>query len=125
VHGIANWEARQQSRAHRLTQGLVEALRERVPERAVVFSDLETSYRVAAFAPVYVAAAPPAHVADTEENRPYERRDDVNAFLSSGDVAIPRRYGARFAVIDHARFETRPPGRELYRDARFVLYRLR
>src|ERR687896_769339 len=61
VHGIANWDARQQSRAHRLTPGLVEALRERVPERAVVFSDVETSYRVAAFAPVYVAAAPPAH----------------------------------------------------------------
>jgi hypothetical protein len=124
VHGIANWDERPESGAHRLTAGVIEALRERVPERAVVLSDLETSYRVAAFAPVYVAAAPPAHVADTEENRPYERRDDVNAFLVSGDLAIARRYGAGFVVIDRRRFETRPPGRELYRDGRFVLYRI-
>jgi hypothetical protein len=124
VHGIANWDARAESRAHRLTAGLVDALRTQVPEGSVVFSDLETSYRVAALAPVYVAAAPPAHVADTEENRPYQRRDDVNAFLVSGDIAIPRRYGASFVVIDHRRFETRPRGRELYRDGRFVLYRL-
>jgi hypothetical protein len=124
AHAIANWEPRPQSSAHRLTAGLVEAVREHVPERAVVLSDLETSYRIAAFAPVYVAAAPPAHVADTEENRPYERRDDVNAFLISGHVAIARRYGARFVVLDHRRFETPATGRELYRDGRFVLYRI-
>ena len=124
VHGIANWERRPESRAHRLTAGLVEALREQVPERGIVFSDVQTSYRIAAQAAVYVAAAPPAHVADTEENRPYERREDVNAFLVSGDVAIPRRYRARYVVIDRDRFHTPPPGRELYSDARFVLYRI-
>jgi hypothetical protein len=125
VHGIANWEPRAESQAHRLTPGLVEALRTSVPERAVVFADLETSYRIGAMAPVYVAAAPPAHVADTEENRPYERQEDVNRFLVSGDVSIPRRYGARYVVIDEDRFETRPPAGQLYRDSRFVLYRLR
>jgi hypothetical protein len=124
VHGAANWTPHPQTNAHRLTPGLVEALREKVPERGVVFSDLETSYRIGAFAPVYVAAAPPAHVADTEENRPYQRREDVNAFLVSGDLAIPRRYGARFVVIDRSRFDTRPAGRELYRDGHFVLYRI-
>jgi hypothetical protein len=124
VHGIANWEPRPESRAHRLTVGLVEALREQVPERGIVFSDVQTSYRIAAQAPVYVAAAPPAHVADTEENRPYERREDVNAFLVSGDVAIPRRYGAQYVVIDRDRFETRLRARELYSDRRFVLYRI-
>jgi hypothetical protein len=124
AHGIANWEPRAESHAHRLTAGLVTALREQVPERAVVFSDLQTSYRIGAQAPVYVAAAPPAHVADTEENRPYERQEDVNAFLISGDLAIPRRYGARYVVIDRSRFDTRPRGRELYRDRRFVLYRI-
>jgi hypothetical protein len=124
VHGIANWDPRSESHAHRLTPGLVEALREQVPERGVVFSDLETSYRVGALAPVYVAAAPPAHVADTDENRPYERREDVNRFLISGDVAIPRRYGARHVVIDQSRFDTRPRGRVLYRDRRFALYRI-
>jgi hypothetical protein len=125
VHGIANWEPRPESRAHRLTPGLVEALREGVPERAVVFSDLETSYRIGAMAPVYVAAGPPAHVADTEENRPYEREEDVNRFLVSGDLAIPRRYGSRYVVIDRSRFETELRGQPLYRDSRFVLYRLR
>jgi hypothetical protein len=124
VHGIANWEPRPESRAHRLTAGLVEALREQVPERGIVFSDVQTSYRIAAQAPVYVAAAPPAHVADTEENRPYERREDVKAFLVSGDVAIPRRYGARYVVIDRRRFDTRVQGYELYGDRRFVLYRI-
>jgi hypothetical protein len=125
VHGIANWEPRPESEAHRLTPGLVQALRESVPERSVVFSDLETSYRIGAMAPVYVAAAPPAHVADTEENRPYERSKDVNRFLASGDVAIPRRYGAGYVVIDLSRHETRPAGQELYRDLRYALYRLR
>ena len=59
-----------------LTPGLTEALRE-LPDGDVVFSDLETSYRIAAAAPVYVAAAPPSHVADTTKNRPYERRLDT------------------------------------------------
>jgi hypothetical protein len=124
VHGIANWDQRAESKAHRLTPGLVRALRASVPERGIVFSDVQTSYRIGAMAPVYVAAAPPAHVADTEKNRPYERREDVNAFLVSGDLAIPRRYGARYVVIDRSRFETKPRGRELYRDRRFVLYRI-
>ena len=65
----------------RLTPGLVAALRTDVRPRDVVFSDLETSYRIAGYAPVYVAAAPPAHVADTKENKPMERRQDVIDFL--------------------------------------------
>ena len=60
----------------RLTPGLVQALRTNVPARDVVFSDLETSYRIEAYAPVYVSAAPPAHVADTKDNYPKKRRDD-------------------------------------------------
>jgi hypothetical protein len=124
VHGIANWEPRPDSEAHRLTAGLIDALRDEVPERSVVFSDLQTSYRVGALAPVYVAAAPPAHVADTDDNRPYERQQDVNAFLISGNLAIPRRYGAHYVVIDRSRFDTRFLGRELYRDRRFALYRI-
>ena len=57
-----------------------------VPKRAVVFSDLETSYRISAYAPVYVAAAPPAHVADTKANNPYARRDRAEV--------VPRARGA-------------------------------
>jgi hypothetical protein len=95
-----------------------------VPERAVVFSDLETSYRVAAYAPVYVAAAPPAHVADTEDNRPYVRREDVIEFFRTGNVAIPRRYGAEWLIVDGKRFDVQPDLPVAYRDARFTLYRL-
>jgi hypothetical protein len=124
VHGIWNWTPRPESDAHRLTSGLVEALRRDVPEGAVVFSDAETSYRISAFAPVYVAAAPPAHVADTEENRPYERKQDVNVFLLTGDLAIPRGYGARFLVVDLARFDPPAGARGLYRDGRFLLARI-
>src|SRR4029453_13474138 len=50
-----------------LTGGLVSPARAHVPAGAVVFSDPETSFRLAAFAPVYIASAPPGHVADTEK----------------------------------------------------------
>jgi len=51
VHGFSHWSARPVP-GQALTPGLVHALRTEVPKRAVVFSDLETSYRIAAFAPV-------------------------------------------------------------------------
>ena len=102
VHGLRDWHSSDRSAAP-LTPGLVDALRERVPEGDIVFSDLETSYRVAAMAPVYVAAGPPAHVADTEDNRPYARRRDVLRFLRTGRLEIPRSYGADWLVIDRER----------------------
>ena len=97
---------------HALTPGLLHALRTEVPKRAVVFSDLETSYRIGAFAPVYVAAAPPAHVADTPANRPYRRRYAVNRFFGTGDLAILDRYHADWLVVDKQPLPTSPvPGR--------------
>ncbi len=124
VHGFSRWSTSTKVDADALTPGLVNALREEVPKRGVVFSDMQTSYRIAAAAPVLVAAAPPEHVADTKQNRPYERRHDVMAYFSTGNLAIPRRYHARWLVI--ARFMPHPnvPLRPLYKDARFALYRL-
>ena len=122
IHAAGSWTARE--RTATLTPGLVALLEERVPERSVVFSDLETSYRIAAYAPVYVAAAPPAHVADTEDNRPYERRDDVRRFFRTGDLAIPRAYGAQWLVVDRRRFDVEPKLRRVYADGRYVVYRL-
>jgi hypothetical protein len=107
-----------------LTPGLIEALRMDVPERDVVFSDLATSYRIGAYAPLYVAAAPPAHVADTVQNRPYERRLDVIEFFRTGDLSIPRRYGAEWIVINTRRFDRPLDLPKLYEDDRFILYRL-
>jgi hypothetical protein len=126
AHAVANWTPNERRRPIHLTDGLIAAVRELVPERGVVFSDLETSYRLAAFAPVYVVANPPSHVADTVENRPYERRADVVRFFKTGKLAIPQRYGAGWLVIDRDRFpdlEVRA-GEPSYRDERFELYRL-
>jgi hypothetical protein len=123
VHGLRDWREPEGQRVP-LTPGLVQAVREDVPERGIVFSDLETSYRIAALAPVYVAAGPPAHVADTEENRPYARREDVLRFLRTGDLSIPRSYGAGWLVIDRERSLLRPALPVLYADDRYLLYRL-
>ena len=109
---------------YRLTPGLVETLRTKAQPRDVVFSDLETSYRIEAYAPVYVAAAPPAHVADTTENRPYERRKAVIDFFATGNLAIPRRYGAQWIVVAKRRFDFQLSLPRAYEDRRFVLYKL-
>jgi hypothetical protein len=108
-----------------LTPGLVHALRTKVPPRDTVFSDLETSYRIEAYAPVYVSAAPPAHVAATKDNYPNERRDDVIKFLNSGSVSIPRLYRAQWIVIAKRRFDLHLDLPKAYSDSRFDLYRIR
>jgi hypothetical protein len=125
VHGLRHWSPAAEEDSHALTAGLLEHLRDDVPERAVVFSDLETSYRIEAFAPVYVAAAPPAHVADTKANRPYSRRLSVIRYFASGDSAILDRYHADWLVVDRARFHVRPQWPLVYDDARYALYHRR
>jgi hypothetical protein len=122
--GLGDWHSPVGPRLP-LTPGLVEALRDRVPEGDVIFSDLETSYRIGAMAPVYIAAGPPAHVADTEDNRPYARRRDVLRFFRSGRLEIPRSYGANWLVIDRRRSLLRPALPIVYADDRYLLYRLR
>ena len=124
IHAAANWSASDARPASPLTEGLVEALRDEVPPGAVVFSDLETSYRIAAEAPVYIAAAPPGHVADTEANRPYERRTENRRFFRKGNLAIPRAAGAEWLVVDRKRFDLEPRLDVAHRDERFTLYRL-
>jgi hypothetical protein len=123
VHGFAHWSPADTVDPRALTPGLIEALREDVPKRAIVFSDPETSYRIAAALPVYVANAPPTHVADTNANRPQERRADLLRFLRTGSLAIPRRYGAGWLVLERGQ---RIVGRArvVYRDARFRVLRL-
>jgi hypothetical protein len=123
VHGLTTWHSPTEP-LKPLTPGLVRALNDEVPEGDIVFSDLETSYRVAAMAPVYIAAGPPAHVADTEENRPYARRRDVLEFFRTGRLEIPRSYGAQWLVIDRGRSLLRPNLRVVYSDERYILYRL-
>jgi hypothetical protein len=126
IHGLRNWSAASTEDSHALTPGLLAVLRTEIPKRSVVFSDLETSYRISAFAPVYVAAAPPAHVADTAANAPYRRRLSVNRFFGTGNVEILDRYHADWLVVDRRRFQTKPDDWPLvYEDARYALYHRR
>ena len=102
--------------------------------RATVFADLETSYRIAAYAPVSIAAAPPAHVARTASNRPYRRRADVIRFFYRDNVSylekaeILQLYGASWLVVDRTRkvpaYVDLLPA-PVYADAHFALYHLR
>ena len=107
-----------------LTPGVVSALRSEVAPGSVVFSDAETSFRLAAYAPVYIANAPPGHVADTERNRPYERASDARRFLRTGDLAIPRAYDADVIVLDRLRTDLELDLPVVYEDERFTVYRL-
>jgi hypothetical protein len=123
VHGFVHWRRGPEVDKYALTPGLVRFLRTQVPERSVVYGDLETSYRISAYAPVYVANAPPTHVADTTANDPYGRRDALLRFLRTGSLAIPRRYGAGWIVVrPHERL--RGDARLVYRDGRFRVYRI-
>ncbi len=122
--GLAKWDPVPVPPGHLLSPGLIEAVRDEVPPLAVVYSDQETSYRIAAFAPVYIAVAPPGHVANTVQNMPFERARDARRFLRTGDLAIPQEYGAEYLVVDRLRQRREFDLEELYRDPRFVLYRV-
>jgi len=123
VEGLTPWSVKPRE-TKELTPGLIRALRTDVPKGEIVFSDDTTSYRIAAWAPVYVANALPGHVADTKANRPYARREDSRRFFRTGDLAIPRRYHARFLVVNTARNKLKFDLPRLYKDERYSLYRL-
>jgi hypothetical protein len=122
--GLLHWKQPSTPELAKLSPGLVEAVRRDVGAGTIVYSDPETSFRLAAFAPVYIAVAPPGHVADTEENRPYERARDARRFFRTGDLAIPRDYRAAYVVVDGLRSDLELDLPVAYRDERFTLYRL-
>src|SRR5207253_10217661 len=124
VHGFAHWTRPTPPSGQVLTLALVRALRDEVPRGAVVVSDPETSYRIAAEAPVYIVASPPTHVADTRRNHPRRRVREVRGYLSGRDPGFPLRVGARWILVDRRRSSLRPHGRLVYDDARYLLYRL-
>jgi hypothetical protein len=123
AHAATDWSPREPRRPE-LSPGLVRALNRDLPRGATVFSDVETSYRIGALAPVYVAAAPPGHVADTHENRPYARRRDVEQFFRTGDFHITSRYGAGWLVVNNSRSRLEIDKPLVWADDRYALYRL-
>ena len=77
-----------------LSPALVAALRANTEPGDVVLSDPETSYWIAAYAPVYVAVSAPTHVGDTKANRPYERVEAWEDFLATGELPRPATTGS-------------------------------
>jgi hypothetical protein len=124
VHGFAHWTRPIPPSGQVLSPALARVLRDEVPRGDVVISDPETSYRVAAEAPVYIVAAPIAHVADTRLNHPRRRVRDARAYLRGRDPGLPLRTGARWVLVDKRRNDLRPGGRLVYSDWRYMLYRL-
>jgi hypothetical protein len=98
IHGIWHWSPAQKSDPDALSPRLVHNLRTKVPKGAIVIAPLQTSYRVAAEAPVYIVAAPVTHVAATTANKPYERAKDIRHWVLTNDHAIERKYGATWAI---------------------------
>ena len=125
VHGYSQW-TRPSSARLGLPEKLVSAVRREVPRGDVVFSDPLTAYELAAFAPVYINAAPTTHVADTKANRPAARRKDALIFFrDQGPLSLARRYGAHWLLVDRARVgrvSFRLP--RVYSGSRYVLYKI-
>jgi hypothetical protein len=108
IHGLAHWSPARGARADQ--NALTPALRRelsQVPAGAVVIAAPSVGYELVAAAPVYVVAAPVAHVANTKANDPVARVAQVKQWLATGDPAIPRRYGATWAV-EHGRLTRLP-----------------
>jgi hypothetical protein len=122
--GLLEWNRPAPPEIATLTPGLVAAVRDEVEPGAIVFSDPETAFRLAAYAPVYIASAPPGHVADTDRNRPYERAAAARRFLQTGDLSIPREHGAELIVLDGLRTDLELDLPVAYSDGRFTVYRL-
>jgi hypothetical protein len=117
-----------------LPPGIVAAVRDDVSPGDVVFSDPETAYALAAYAPVYINDSETGHVAGTVENRLWARKRDTRRFLRSRDLsasarrAILARWNADWLLID----KDRPAPEDflaglrlVYEDRRFALYNLR
>ncbi len=125
VHGFAHW-SRSGAGSSALTHGLIDAVRRDAKPKDVLFADPNTGYLLGAYAPIYLADAPFAHVAATKQNRPRQRlRDSARFFAHGGDLDIPRYYGARWIVVDLKRHRLRLHLPRAYADRRYVLYRLR
>ncbi len=125
VHGYSHW-GKPAGVVEPLPAPLVQALRERVPERAVVFSDAATAYQVAAFLPVYVNATPATHSSDTKANHPARRvREALRFFHRGGPLSVLHDSGADWLLVDRRRaLHSRFPLPRAYADGRYVLYRV-
>ena len=116
------------------TAGVVDAVRADASAGDVVFSDRMTAYRIAAYAPVYINASSPGHVANTHANHVFARARDTGRFFWDAAISdsdrqeILERWGADWVLVNKSRshpqdFLQRFP--LVYEDARFALYDVR
>jgi hypothetical protein len=125
VHGFLRWTPGTPHDRNALTPGLIHFLQRDVPARSVVLGDLGTSYRITAFAPVYVVAVPPTHAANTWPNELHKRRLAVLRFLVHPTLDVPSRWHAQWVVLTRDEpvqaFE-RQGLRPVYEDKRFAVF---
>ena len=126
VHGYSAWSAPRTDFAP-LPAKLVQALEERLPQRAVVFTDPQTGYQLVASLPVYVNSTPTVHSSSTRANHPTSRALDAKRFFhEGGPLSLVRSYGAGWLLVDRTRVRhTHFALLRAYADGRYVLYRLR
>jgi hypothetical protein len=124
VHGFRRWTPRPSY--GEVSAGLVRAVQAHARRGDVLLADPETGYVLGGYAPVYLVDEPIGHVADTKANRAHRRLHDAYVFFQRhGDLAVPRRYRARWIVIDRKRHRLTLHLPRVYADRRYVLYRLR
>ncbi len=127
VHGFSNWTPEVKHDRDALTPGLIHFLRHDVAPRSVLFSDLATSYRATAFAPVYVVAVPPTHAANTRPNELAKRRRGVLRFFTHPSLEEPQAWDAQWLVLTRSgpvRTIERDGLQPRYEDNRFVVFRV-
>ncbi len=127
VHGFSNWTPEVKHDRDALTPGLIHFLRHDVTPRSVIFSDLATSYRATAFAPVYVVAVPPTHAANTRPNELAKRRRGVLRFFTHPSLEEPQAWDAQWLVLTRSgpvRTIERDGLQPRYEDNRFVVFRV-
>jgi hypothetical protein len=127
VHGFANWTPQVKHDRDALTPGLIHFLQRDVPPRSVVFADLATSYRVTAFAPVYVVGVPPTHAANTRPNELAKRRRAVLRFFTHPSLEEPEAWKAQWLVLPRSgpvRAVEQAGLRPTYEDNKFVAFRV-
>ncbi len=127
AHGFSHWTAKKTNDPKALTPGLIRFLQHDVPARSVVFADLETSYRATAFAPVYVVAVPPSHVANTKPNRVRDRKRAVGKFFRDPGLTVPQNWHAGWLILRRSEPVAAIEGdglQPVYADSRFVVFRL-
>ena len=127
VHGFSHWTPQTKHDRDALTPGLIQFLQRDVPARSVVFSDLATSYRAIAFAPVYAVAVPPTHAANTHPNELMKRRRAVLRFFTHPSLEEPQAWKAEWLVLTRSgpvHAMERAGLRPAYEDDKFVAFRV-